>query len=190
MDGGTRVLDGQFYLLFGVDMIARYHRGQDLAPLFAHELFHVYYAQRHAEDGRSTKLVESIKEEAEERSDPLYRSLWDEGLATYVSEVLSPGATPASLMLDTPAGLAAACDRNRAFLIDDLRHELDSRDAQTYASYFFGGPVTGERPARAGYYFGYLVAKSLAARRPMTELVALDGPPLRQAIDDTLASLR
>ena len=190
MDGGTRVLDGQYYLLFGVDGIARYHRGLDLAPLFAHELFHVYYAQKHGEDGRSPKLVESAKEEAEGRTQPIYRELWDEGLAVYISEVLSPGATPASMMLDLPAGLVAACEEKRATLIDDLRQQLDARDPETYASFFLGSRNEPRRPARSGYYFGYLVAKSLAGRRPMNELIALDGDALRGEIDTTLAALK
>lgn len=190
MDGGTRVLEGQYYLLFGVDQIARIHRGGDLGPLFAHELFHVYYAQKHGQDGRSKTLVESEVEEATERSDPLYAALWDEGLAVYASEVLSPGATPASMLLDVPEGLVPSCEQNRAFLIDDLRQKLESRDPATYAEWFYPEGKDPRRPGRAAYYFGYLVAKSLAARRPMNELIMLEGDALRREIDATLAALK
>ena len=190
MDGGTRVLEGQYYLLFGADQIARIHRGGDLGPLFAHELFHVYYAQRHGLDGRNGSLVESEVEEATERNDPLYAALWDEGLAVYASEVLSPGATPSSMLLDVPAGLVPACEKNRSYLIDELRQQLDARDPKTYADWFYDEGKDPRRPGRAGYYFGYLVAKSLASRRTMDDLIALEGAPLRREIDATLATLK
>jgi hypothetical protein len=75
-DEGVRPVNGYPTLLFGVDVIARMGiRRTSLAALFDHELFHIYHRQITGMGGG--------------RGDPLYRALWEEGLATYVSGVLN-----------------------------------------------------------------------------------------------------
>lgn len=188
-DGATRVIDGQYTLLFGVDVIAKYHRGQDLGPFFVHELFHTYTAQRHGLDGRSSRLVESAIEETQERQEPLYEALWDEGLATYVSLWLVPGASAAAAMLDVPNGLVARCVEHRATLARRLRGVLSTRDPGTYATWFYPGPKDPEIPGRAAYYFGFEVARRLHAKQQMEALLGLHGEALRLVIDAELVGL-
>ena len=52
MDGGTREFGDQFFLIFGVDSIAKYHKllnYDQKAPFLHHELFHVYHRQFYKE---------------------------------------------------------------------------------------------------------------------------------------------
>jgi hypothetical protein len=84
MDGGTRIVSGQNYLVFGADVIARLYPPGTERPFFHHELFHVYNGQFFGD------------------CDPLWCALWTEGLAVYVSEQLNPGATDAELLLTSP----------------------------------------------------------------------------------------
>jgi hypothetical protein len=91
-DGGVRSVNDSPALLFGVDVIARIHSQDELGALFDHELFHMYHRQITGMGGG--------------RGDPLYRALWEEGLATYVSGVLNPRVGE-SAILDGPEDLAA-----------------------------------------------------------------------------------
>ena len=75
-------------LMLGLDGIAKFH-GADahLAATFSHELFHVYHFQ-----------VNPLPRDADQVQ--LYRLVWQEGLATYVSKVLNPDASLADTLLD------------------------------------------------------------------------------------------
>jgi hypothetical protein len=189
MDGGTRVLGGRYHLLFGIDMIAQLHTWADDRAFFAHELFHTYSDQRHQRDGRNPHPVEAIDEENATREQPLYATLWDEGLATYVSEWAVPGASRASMLLEIPENLIPGCTANLPFLVGDLAAKLDSRDVADYGDYFTFRSKDPRRPKRAGYYIGYLVAKRLHRTMPMEALVSLEGAQLRKEISGALPAL-
>src|SRR5262249_54089316 len=94
MDGGTREINGRSYFIFGADVIARYHTSDNERPFFHHELLHVYHAQFFSD------------------CDPVWCSLWQEGLAVYVSEQLNPGATDAQMSLTIPEPIRPAVDAN------------------------------------------------------------------------------
>lgn len=191
MDGGTRVMRGQYYLLFGLDVMARLHTWNDDRAFFAHELFHTYNDQKLGRDGRSAHLVESIEEETHALSHPLYEALWNEGLATYVSEWAVPGASHASMLLTIPEDLEPVCHANLDWLVADLTAKLDSTSPVDYAAYFqLKKSDDPRRPRRARYCVGYLVAKKLHETVPMTKLVSLEGAELRARIAATLPLLR
>jgi hypothetical protein len=73
MDGAGRDVGGRPSLVFGVDTIAQFWMPQTLPIFLSHELFHRYHFQA---AGFSDDLAER---------DLIWRSLWAEGLATYVS---------------------------------------------------------------------------------------------------------
>ncbi len=64
-------------MLFGVDAIAILHGPEDMPSFFAHELFHIYHRQVM---GARLPDPDSVT----------WWSLWEEGLATYVSQRLNP----------------------------------------------------------------------------------------------------
>lgn len=171
MDGGTRIIDGKFHFILGVDGIAKYHSGSTDTPFLHHELFHVYHWQ-------------FFKGE-----DKLWMSLWSEGLATYVSEALNPGSSTVDIMLDIPTGLVGACESDLVFLWNDIKTALDSTDEAVYTTYFLLSSQDPRVPKRAGYYLGYRIAKMLAKTHSLDELVKMKPDKIRQLIEDTVVLL-
>ena len=175
MDGGTRELNGAAYLIFGIDGMVRYHGAMDEAAFFHHELFHTYHAA--ALDACS--------------SDTVWVRLWSEGLATYVSHVLNPGADEKALLLDMPEGLAVRTRKVQQSALAQLAGVLDSSDRAITAGLFSlsGGDDTG-LPARRGYYLGYLVAQEAARGRTLQQLARLDCKASREVVGAALQRLR
>lgn len=171
MDGGTRDLNGKETLIFGADVIAKIHAGHDMTPFFHHELFHVWHQARFGE------------------CEPLWCSLWEEGLATYVAGKLNPGAGDAALLLDNPAPIRPAVDANRTAAVCAVKPLLDSTKEEEYASLFYGSSHLPDFPARMGYYIGYLVAADLGQTRSLAELGTLKPAEVRPLIDKAFANL-
>ena len=147
--GGTRELKGKSTLIFGADVIAKIHAGQDVTPFFHHELFHVIHQPRMSE------------------CDGVWCSLWEEGLATYVAAQLNPRAGDAALLLDQPAPIRPAVDANRRAAICAVVPLLGSQKQEDYAALFYGRSHLPGFPARMGYYIGYLVAADLGKTRSL-----------------------
>jgi hypothetical protein len=109
---------------------------------------------------------------------PLYRLLWQEGLAVYASQQLNGGASLADVLLDPrlaangPASVRAEAKR--------LLLCLDSREDIT-AAHFLARSENGEVPGRIGYLIGYDVVTRLAQNRSLSALARLRDPGLRFA---------
>jgi hypothetical protein len=175
MDAGPRELNGRHYLIFGADVMARLHGNGDEAAFFHHELFHIYHAAPVADCGDTG----------------LWHRLWREGLATYVSKVMNPGATDQEMLLDFPAGSA---DRIRGQLpasFAQLEQVLDSTDPQQRANLFqMDGRSEGGLQHRRGYFFGYLVAEELGKTRSPAQLARLSCTDARQQIGAAVKALK
>lgn len=155
--------DNPRMLLLGLDGLAKFH-GADahLTVILSHELFHLYHFQ-----------VNPLPRDADRIE--LYRLIWQEGLATYVSQVLNPEASLADVLLDPR--LAQEGPRFLPVSAHHLLTDLESTDDATtalYLSYRPGGLI----PARMGYLVGYEIARKTAATRPLTELARLRGHAL------------
>jgi len=173
-DGATREVKGHTALLFGIDGIARYHRADEkLSVLFDHELFHQYHAQ--------------VAPEFDQDRAPLWLSLWEEGLATYVSQQMNPGTTDAVALM-SPA-LAGKSQAVLPILARELLANFDSLDQKEYAAFFYGSNGRADIPPRAGYYVGLLIAREIAAGRPLTTVANLQGASLRAAVFAALQRL-
>jgi hypothetical protein len=153
-------------LLIGLDGLARFH-GTDapLAVILSHEFFHLYHFQ-----------VNPLPKNPDDL--PLYRLLWQEGLAVYVSQQLNNGASLADVLLDprlaTNGPAWVRPEAKRLFLC------LDSREDIT-AAHFLAKSENGEVPGRMGYLIGYDVATRLAQNRSLSSLARLRDPGLRFA---------
>ena len=166
--------DNPRMLMLGLDGIAKFH-GADahLSVILSHELFHVYHFQ-----------VNPLPRDADEVQ--LYRLVWQEGLATYVSKVLNPDASLADILLDPR--LAVEGPKYVPLFAQSLLTQLESKDDATaarYLSYRRGG----QTPARLGYLIGYEIAKRAAANHPLSELARLRGRPLLNLIRSEVKSL-
>lgn len=174
MDGGTRELAGKSYLIFGADGLARYHAGGDDGAFFHHELFHTYHEPALA------ACPENV----------VWKSLWTEGLATYVSQQLHPAANDKELLTDFPSGTVAKTRATLPAAWAQLDKVLDSTDAQVNASLFQMSSRDKSLPQRRGYYLGYLVAQEAAKSRDVAELAKLGCGPARELVTHTVRKLK
>jgi hypothetical protein len=177
LDGAGRVVDGRPALVIGVPQLERELPSVSLRVFLNHEFFHRYHFEA---AGFSDDPGENQQ---------IWRALWAEGLATYVSKVLTPGAT-------TPEALLSAHLEERARplmpqLAADLLAGMDRIDPELFAEYFTSGPAAGRHglPARSGYYVGYIVAGRLAEHHSLAALAHLEGAALHAEIAGALREL-
>lgn len=174
MDAGPRTLNGRDYLVFGVDLMAKLHGRNDESAFYQHELFHTWHLQLLGECD----------------SGQVWSSLWKEGLATYVSQVLNPQANERELLLDYPAGMPA---RTRAMLPAawrQLDEVLASSEASAWGGQFHTRTDDGTGlPGRRGYYLGYLVAEAAAKQHSLQALATRDCAASRELVRSTVQAL-
>jgi hypothetical protein len=167
-DGATRELGGSPHLLFGADMIAKVHGGNDPQPLVQHELFHIFHGARFRECGA------------------IWCGLWSEGLATYAASVLNPEANDAELLLSIPEPIRPALEAHRGEAICAVLDRLDSTASKDAAALFSFERLSENLPPRFGYLVGAWVAQDLGRTRSLTQLAEMNGPELRDAIEGSL----
>ena len=173
MDGGLRDIDGVSYLIFGADMIGRYHPPGTEAPFLSHELFHRYHSRWFSE------------------CEALWCGVWAEGLAVFAAERLHPGANDEALLLTIPEPARPAVEADRRAAICAIARRLDSTDDHDRAAILSAGDarLTPRLPARFGYYVGYLAAREAARTHALSDLAHLSGPAARRTLEQSLASL-
>lgn len=169
MDGGTREIRGKAVAVFGADVIARIHDEATIGPFLDHELFHIYHARFFPE------------------CDPLWCSMWTEGLAVYVASRMNPGVDDRALLLTIPRPIRPEVEPKLAQAMCDVRPKLESTKSDDYASLFYvSSPSTGW-PPRYGYYLGYVLASKLGETIPLDRLARMSPaevkPLLLAAID-------
>jgi hypothetical protein len=175
MDAGPRTLNGRDYLIFGVDMMVKYHGANDESAFFEHELFHKYH----------DAVMSSCP------AGRVWSTLWKEGLATWVSKTMNPGASEQELLLEFPASMPSATRAVLGESLAQLERVLDSDDRAIWQGLFQmrGDDGTG-LPQRRGYYLGYLVAQEAGKSRDLRELARLDCEQARQLVSSTVSTLR
>ena len=171
MDGGTRSVGGNNYLVFGADVMARLYAPGTERAFFHHELFHVYNRQFFGD------------------CEPLWCALWMEGLAVYASEQLNPGASDTDLLLNSPGPIRAAVDANLARAACAIRALLDSTDQHEYASFFYGNSRFEDLPPRSGYYLGYLAAREAGRSHSLNTLAHFNQEQARAVLLSALDGL-
>ena len=171
MDGGTRKIDGQTYMIVGADVMARIYEPGETTPFFHHELFHFYHTSYFPE------------------CEAFWCSLWREGLATYVAEQLNPGADDEALSLTLPRPIRPEVDANLQYAICAVQVRLDSESMGDYAPFFYGSSSLEGLPPRAGYYVGYLIARQAGRTRSVQELARLSHAEARPLVEAALGSL-
>jgi hypothetical protein len=170
-DGGTREIGGRTLLLFGADMIVRYHAGEDLQPFFHHELFHILHQRAFKECAQA------------------WCGVWTEGLAVYVAASLSPKATDSELLLTQPEPIRAAVERDRKAAVCAVVARLDSTAEADQEALFSFKRLSPELPPRFGYYVGYLAAAEAGKHHSLQELAKLDNVAVRPLLERSLRSL-
>jgi Predicted Zn-dependent protease (DUF2268) len=161
-------------LFLGLDGLAKFHGASvPLDVILSHELFHLYHFQVNA----LPAPIDTI---------PLYRLIWQEGLATYASASLNPKATMADVLLDPR--LARDGPKYVPAVARALVTQLESTDDEAtarYLSYRRGSEI----PSRMGYLIGYDIVARLAPTRSLTELARLRGQRLLSLMREQVRSL-
>jgi hypothetical protein len=171
MDGGTRTIDDHRYMIFGADVMSRIYEPGGTTPFFHHELFHFYH-RTHLGD-----------------CERFWCAVWSEGLATYVSEQLNPGADDRAMLLTLPRPIRPEVDANMNLAVCTALARLDSEDETEYAQFFFGNANVEGLPPRAGYYVGYLVAKEAGRTRTLQQLAHLSAAEARPIVETSLRAM-
>jgi hypothetical protein len=145
--GRSQVIQGRGALLFGVDGIASFGK-QNLIPDLQHELFHRYHREFFDYEPSSAY--------------PLWTTLWAEGMATYVSELLNPSASAIDLA-QVPLGMVRQVNGRRGQLATDFLRRFEST-AEKDATLYFNDINSKDAlvPARGGYQLGALVVRDLS----------------------------
>lgn len=171
-DGGSDDLEPghRHVMLFGADMIAKYHSDDSLEPFMIHELFHLEHARHFAD------------------CEALWCTLWQEGLAVDATATMVPQATDHQLLLDIPAPVRAATERRWSDALCFVAAHFDDVDgAATAAALQMGGHPPDGLPDRFGYYVGVRLAQATAL--PITQLARLDNKAAQPIVRDALARL-
>lgn len=171
-DGGSDYLQpgNRHVMLFGADMIAKYHNDDSLEPFLIHEIFHLEHARHFAD------------------CDPLWCTLWQEGLAVQATATMVPQATDHQLLLDIPAPIRAPTDRRWSDALCFVAAHFEDRDGATTASALqMGGHPPEGLPDRFGYYVGLRLAQATGLR--ITRLSRLDHEAARTVARAALVKL-
>ena len=153
MDGGVREFEGRTQMIFGADLIGKYHSDESLETFLTHELFHL----------ENRRWFNGCNEQT------IWCSLWVEGGATYASAVLTPNVTDHMLMLDVPAPIRPAVDAEWRNVICKVAADLERSDEATYGSYFLMGKPQAF-PSRWGYYVGYRMMQRIGTKRTLLQI--------------------
>lgn len=140
LDGAGRVVAGRPSTVIGVDTVSQIDSNAQLPVFFSHELFHRYHYQA---AGFSDDLSDTS---------PIWKALWAEGLATYVSAKLNPSNALADVLI-VPRDLEARSRPVLAKMAAELAEALDRVDARTYGKVFEYGNREAEIagwPSRSG----------------------------------------
>jgi hypothetical protein len=170
MDGGTRQLDGKTVGVFGADVIAKIHTPATTKPFLDHELFHLYHAQFFPD------------------CDPLWCSVWEEGLAVYVASRLNPGATDEQLLLTQPRPIRPEVEPRLKDAMCSLSAKLESTKQEDYAPFFFAKKNDGPFPPRYGYLLGYMLVSKIGADKSLEQLAKLPPDKVKAALVAAIAS--
>jgi hypothetical protein len=171
-DGALREVNDADTLLFGVDMIAQFHGSTtNLSVLFDHELFHMYHRQ----------VAPSLFE-----GDEIWKRLWIEGLAEYVSWRMNATSSEDDVLLS--GDLRSKGIPLLPHLSESILRALDSTAGSDNARYFLSGQA-GADPPRAGYLVGFEVVSRMGEGRSLAELSRMSGEGLRHEIAATLSEL-
>jgi Predicted Zn-dependent protease (DUF2268) len=161
-------------LFLALDGLAKFHGANvRLDVILSHELFHLYHFQ-----------VNPLPEEID--TIPLYRQIWQEGLATYASGSLNPEASLADVLFDPQ--LARDGPKYVPAVARRLLAQLEATDDKTTASYL-SYKRGSQTPSRMGYLIGYEIVAHLAANRSLEELSRLRGRRLLHLIQDEMRRL-
>lgn len=173
-NGQSAEVDKKPVLVFGIDMIVILKNESGLIPgaqfksnsdvLYAHEIFHIYHNKK-----------QGFSEEKVLQSGRLIHAAWNEGLATYASSLVNPNATNGELLMDD--ALAKECSLKQGELIKKFARianmEFGKPEGRSiYKDWFLLSSKDKNIPIRAGYCVGLTLARMVAQKFSISEMVS------------------
>jgi len=151
-------------LVFAVDSLIL--ERADMSVIFPHELFHLYHAN-HA----------GIQNDGVMPGADLTLPLFAEGLATYVSSVLSPGHSDGQLLLQKNLGavpVARLSEIAARFLSDAEEKAIDPVHPAVFGRWFMGSSENyqPDLPNRTGYWLGLHVIRQIRRQWSLREMTS------------------
>ncbi len=151
-------------LVFAVDSLLL--ERADMSIIFPHELFHLYHAN-HA----------GVQNDGVMPAADLTLPLFAEGLATYVSAVLSPGHSDGQLLLQNNLGALPAArlpEIATRFLADADEKAIDPVHPEAFGRWFMGSNrrYQPDLPNRTGYWLGLHVIRQMRRRSSLHEMAS------------------
>jgi hypothetical protein len=161
-------------LAFGIDTVVIFSKEPNLVPktqfrsnsdvLYAHEIFHIYHNRK---QGFSIEKLLQLGR--------LINAAWNEGLATYASQIVNPRASDGELLMDDV--LARECAANKSKLM--RRFALiaqvkfgDSKSRDLYRDWFLLSSKNNTLPIRAGYCVGLTLVRKAAEKFSASEMAS------------------
>lgn len=177
LDGAGRMIDHEPALVIGIDQAAAEYTPPTLPVFLTHELFHRYHHQ-----------AAGFSDDEGDRA-PIWRALWAEGLATYVSMKLNPGVTLQDALI-LPKDLIEQARPRLPELIADILPQLDQHGHAVFAEFFEYHRVRSAIPSRVGYYLGALIAQRLNSDLTLFDLAHIQPSATEKLEKQALEELR
>ena len=118
----------------------------------------------------------------------MWKTLWAEGLATYVSMVRNPPASMQNALI-VPQDLVQRSTPLLPELAATLDPNLDRIDGKLFAKYFLYRGPEANPPSRVGYYIGALVAQRIAREHTLPEIAHLPPNRVRKELGEQLLEI-
>jgi hypothetical protein len=169
-------------LAFGIDEIVDNQDDPDV--LFIHEFFHVYQGERAGLNG-----------EVFVKQGKFSLPLWEEGFATYASELLNPSAPREKILLSAKLVQVppAELPRLAAVYLEHIEEPaLNPRDPSLYKTWFTSGtpgPLPG-LPPRCGYLLGLELVRHLSQTHPPIEMAGWRLPEIHRQVIQGLREMQ
>ncbi|GIL38777.1 hypothetical protein [Roseiterribacter gracilis] len=178
-DAVARNIDGVPSLVFGVDAIHTLDATPRLSVFLMHELFHRYHEQ-----------VSGFGDDSGPDQE-IWRTLWAEGLATFVSAAFHLDHSLADALM-LPRDLEQRSLPLVPKLAAEMRANADKLDPGLFSRYFEFGDKSAQDsgiPFRTGFYIGYRVASLANERCTIDMLIHWDATTVRQEVERDLTLL-
>lgn len=119
---------------------------------------------------------------------PIYRHIYEEGLAVYLSTLVMPNVRLSTIFMsnlhhvigrpDPAGGYVRWCRKNLPRLARELQKILQSREHHDIGRFFGGSRAFGKNSSiRTGYYVGYRMIESTTYEIPLRKLLASNPTP-------------
>lgn len=165
--GSARPWKEDMVVYYGLEILSRFKKPEDIKAVIAHETFHVlhfrsifpYYREKYGENVSPMSILQG---------EGLLFMSFMEGLTVYAVEVLYPGIFRPGLIEDN----VPLYEKNFVPYTREFLKDLQQFNYRVYQKYFIDGAENPVMPEKFGYWLGYSIVKSLAKEHTLSDMMA------------------